>query len=170
MEHGFATYAHLQSTADLPDGEVVDAGFIDAAIWYLPMGSIRRVGMFAPLFYHYGEDKDYCNRMAFHGLKVGYVPSVFGFHDRENRKVTRSGRFRAEWVYMLSEYANVCYSLPKAFAMSVLATCKKVMQSLFRGHLRDACSFMAIAFRLLGKTGAVIRTRRDSVRTPACPS
>ena len=149
---------------------MVDAGFIDAAIWYLPMGSIRRVGMFAPLFYHYGEDKDYCNRMAFHGLKVGYVPSVFGFHDRENRKVTRSGRFRAEWVYMLSEYANVCYSLPKAFAMSVLATCKKVMQSLFRGHLRDACSFMAIAFRLLGKTGAVIRTRRDSVKTPACPS
>lgn len=170
LEHGFATYAHLQSTADLPDGEVVDAGFIDAAIWYLPMGSIRRVGMFAPLFYHYGEDKDYCNRMAFHGLKVGYVPSVFGFHDRENRKVTRSGRSRAEWVYMLSEYANVCYSLPKAFAMSVLATCKKVMQSLVRGHLRDACSFMAIAFRLLGKTGAVIRTRRDSVKTPACPS
>ena len=71
---------------------------------------------------------------------------------------------------LVSEYANVCYSLPKAFAMSVLATCKKVMQSLFRGHLRDACSFMAIAFRLLGKTGAVIRTRRDSVRTPACPS
>jgi len=166
LEHGFATYARLQSLADLPDEEVVEAGFIDAAIWYLPMSSIRRVGMFAQLFYHYGEDKDYCNRMAHNGLKVGYVPTVFGCHDREFRKVTRSGRFRAEWVYMLSEYANVCYSLPKAFAMSVLATYKKVLQSFVRGRFRDACSFLGIAFRLLCKTCAVVKTRRENVKPP----
>lgn len=166
LEHGFAEYVHQNTIEDLPIASVVPVDFIDAAIWYLPIQTIRRVGMFAPLFYHYGEDKDYCNRLAYHHLKIGYAPSVFGYHDREFRKVTRSGKFRAEWVYMLSEYANVRYSFSKAFAMSVLATCKKCLQSLLRVHLRDAVSFLCIALHLIGKTSAVLKTRSQNVQSP----
>jgi GT2 family glycosyltransferase len=55
--------------------------FIQAAAWLMPINAIKKIGGFDPLFYHYGEDDNYCQRILFHNLKIGVVPDVFIRHD-----------------------------------------------------------------------------------------
>ena len=163
VEQGFADYTGLRSMDCLPKEEVVEADFIDAAIWYMPATALRKVGLFAPLFYHYGEDKDMVNRMHYHGLRIGWMPQYCGCHDREFRQQTRARFLHAERVYHLSEYANIRYSFPKAFAMGVLAVGKKMLKALGKGSWKDFTAYASIAGWLLGKTCAVWHTRRTSI-------
>lgn len=159
IEHGFRVYVGVADKEQLPEGDIVGVPFIDAAIWYLPVAVLERVGFFAPLFYHYGEDKDICNRMAFHGYKIGYCPTLFGYHDREFRQVDRAARMRSERVYFLSEFANINYSLGHAFAMSVLAACKKSLTSLLHLRIRDCLTYLFMALGLTFRYDDVIKSR-----------
>ena len=59
--------------------------FVNAAGWLLPKSTIERVGLFDSMFFHYGEDENYCQRVHYHGLKVGIVPEALIRHDRESR-------------------------------------------------------------------------------------
>ena len=161
-ERGFAEYSGIRQLDCQSDTDLVAVPFIDAAIWLLPVSAIRKVGMFAPLFYHYGEDKDMANRMVWHGLQIGYVPHCYGCHDREDRQLTRFSFFRAERTYHLSQYANINLSLPRAFALGVLALGKKAAQQLMKGKLRDALTYTGIAFQLTARTMEVLKTRRQS--------
>lgn len=159
IEKGFATYTGLADLSNRPDGSIIEVPFIDAAIWFIPLRVLEKTGLFAPIFYHYGEDKDLCNRMAYYHYKVGYVPSVFGYHDREFRKPTRSHFIRSERVYHLSEFTNINYSLGKAFSMGVLAVVKKSIMSLFHGKAKNALTYLVMAWKLLLKTNIVIQAR-----------
>lgn len=159
LDYGFSVYTSLADKDSLPSQELVAVPFINAAMWYMPVSAIKRVGMFAPVFYHYGEDKDFCNRMAHFHLLIGYCPKVFGYHDREFRQTDRAAWLRAERVYFLSEYANLNRGLPSAFAYSVLAALKKSFLAAVKLHFRDAASLFGIAFWLFSRSGAVLHSR-----------
>ena len=74
LDKGFASYARLASIKNLSDGQdPIVCPFINAAFWFIPVSTLRKVGGFSPLFYHYGEDKDYVNRLHFHQYKIGYL-------------------------------------------------------------------------------------------------
>lgn len=63
-----------------------ESRFVNAAAWLITRKCIEIVGGFDTiLFKHYGEDSNYCQRVLYHGLKIGIVPSVTICHDRENR-------------------------------------------------------------------------------------
>ena len=157
VERGFAAYLDGMSLDTLRTlAEPLSRRFLNAAIWLLPVTTIRTVGEFSPLFHHYGEDKDYCNRVLYAGYDIGCVPWAFGVHDRADRKPTVEQSERLERVYALSEYANVNYSFPMAFARSVLAQLKKatLKPSVGRGK------HLSIAAGLLGATGRVLKQRK----------
>ena len=141
---------------------IINSPFINAALWYLPTTVIRKVGMFAPLFYHYGEDKDYVNRIHYHGYQIGYVPTALGYHDRAERPFSRLLFLRTEYVYHLSEYANINYSFTKAFAMGVLAPVKKAFEAMAKGRWSNFSSFISISFQLLVKTSQVVNSRKEA--------
>ncbi len=162
IEHGFSAYSGLSDLSRLPEDEVIGVPFINAAIWYLPMRALREVGFFAPIFYHYGEDKDLANRMLHYGWKTGLVPAVFGYHDREFRQQTRRSFFRSERVYHLSEYTNINYSFGKAFALGVPAMGKKALLSLAKGKWSYGFTYLSMALGLLFRTGEVIKARELS--------
>lgn len=162
IEHGFSDYSGVSDIQNLSKAAIKTVPFINAAIWYLPIKALREVGFFAPIFYHYGEDKDMSNRMTYYGWKTGYVPTIFGYHDREFRKQTRHSVFRAEYVYLLSEYTNINYSFGRAFAMGVLAEMKKAGIALAKLKLHDALTYTSIAFRLISKTEDVTKARELS--------
>lgn len=163
IEHGFSAYSGLSDLSRLPEDEVIGVPFINAAIWYLPMRALREVGFFAPIFYHYGEDKDLANRMLHYGWKTGLVPAVFGYHDREFRQQTRRSFFRSERVYHLSEYTNINYSFGKAFALGVPAMGKKALLSLAKGKWSYGFTYLSMALGLLFRTGEVIKARELSL-------
>ncbi|MDR0658735.1 MAG: glycosyltransferase family 2 protein [Mediterranea sp.] len=164
LDRGFATYAKVASLKEIPsDSEFVECNFINAAFWLIPTDVLQTVGKFSPLFYHYGEDKDYINRVLFHGYQTAYVPRVFGFHDRENRAVDRNGFFRSEEVYLLSEYANINYSFHKAFRYSILAGIQKALKALGHKKFKDCASYISICYRLIKKTRYIHKTRRKNI-------
>jgi len=60
--------------------------FVNAAAWLITRKCVETVGGFDTImFKHYGEDYNYCQRVLFHNLKIGIVPSVTMCHDRANR-------------------------------------------------------------------------------------
>ena len=62
--------------------DIYDFVFINAAIWSISRACIEKVGGFDPLFSHYGEDVDYCNRVLNSGFKIGVVPKIKAVHNR----------------------------------------------------------------------------------------
>jgi N-acetylglucosaminyl-diphospho-decaprenol L-rhamnosyltransferase len=64
---------------------IYQADFVNAAGWLLSRKCIEKVGGFNPSFFHYCEDDNYVQRVHFHQLKVGVLPSTNLFHDREER-------------------------------------------------------------------------------------
>ena len=160
---GFGDYAGIQTLKELPKSdEILPLPFINAAFWMIPTAVLKQVGGFSPLFYHYGEDKDFVNRLHFHHFKVGYVPQVFGNHDREYRPVTHAGFLRSEYVYHLSEYANINHSGWKAFAYGILAVGKKSVQALLKGKLRLSKDFLCMIFRLIAQSREVFAQRKNN--------
>ena len=146
LDKGFASYAQLASINNLPHRhEPISCPFINAAFWFIPVSTLQRTGGFSPLFYHYGEDKDYVNRLHFHQYKIGYIPTVYGCHDREFRKVSFEGFLRAERVYLLSEYTNINYHFTQAFAYGILAGIKKLTIALLKGNIKYAKGYAIYA-------------------------
>lgn len=64
---------------------VLSFDFVPAACWLLPKKTIMNIGGFSPTFYHYGEDDNYAHRLHYHNMKIGIVPFVQVYHDREKR-------------------------------------------------------------------------------------
>ena len=152
LDPGFGQYARIQNTTELPNNELVDIPFVNAALWMIPISVLKKIGGFCPLFYHYGEDKDFINRLNYHHFKVGYSPKVFGYHDREYRPVTHRGFLQNEYVYHLSEYANVNYPWIKAFGYGFLAIAKKMMKALTKRELSLSADYWSIMKQLISQS------------------
>lgn len=82
-ENLFFIYDAIRNIYSKPLYEV---SFVNAAAWLLPRKTIETVGGFDPIFFHYGEDDNYCQRVLYHNLKIGIVPNAYIYHDREDRK------------------------------------------------------------------------------------
>lgn len=75
--------------------------FINAAAWLIPSKIFKTVGGFDPIFYHYGEDNNFCQRVHFHNYKIGVVPEATIYHDSKKRKLQE--KFLFSEVYFSNE-------------------------------------------------------------------
>lgn len=90
LDGGFQNYAGPEYTANLLNdlllnktSTVYETRFVNAAAWLLSKECLEKVGGFDPLFFHYGEDVNYCQRVQYHKLKIGIVPTARICHDRK---------------------------------------------------------------------------------------
>ena len=67
--------------------------YINASCWLLTKECIQTVGGFDPIFSHYGEDVDYCQRAIFHGFSVDVCTITKNYHAKVNFK-RKQGKFR----------------------------------------------------------------------------
>lgn len=56
--------------------------FVNAAAWMLSKKCVETVGFFEPLFGHYGEDRNYCDRVLYHKFLIGIDQDSKIVHDR----------------------------------------------------------------------------------------
>lgn len=63
--------------------DVYPVDCVPAAGWLMPAETIKSIGAFDPIFFHYGEDHQYAQRVKYHGFKIGIVPSAKMIHDRD---------------------------------------------------------------------------------------
>lgn len=90
--------------------EVYDIKFVMAAFWLISRKTINQIGLFNPVFSHYGEDDDYLNRAKYHKINIGIVPETHGFHDREFRKLEFSQIIYLKYTSYLAEINNLSNS------------------------------------------------------------
>lgn len=57
--------------------------FVNAAAWMMPRECVEKVGLFHPVFFHYGEDNHYASRVQFHKMKIGVLPAARIIHDSD---------------------------------------------------------------------------------------
>jgi len=94
LDKNFSRFMHSEITgqfySDFVLGntikQVYDVPFVNAAAWLISKHCLQTVGGFDPLFFHYCEDDNYCQRVLYHGLKIGVLPKSYIIHDRAHRK------------------------------------------------------------------------------------
>lgn len=80
--------------------------FINASCWLLPKKTLETIGGFDPLFFHYGEDVNYCQRVLFHNFKIGVVPEAKVFHDTTNNGVIKKNTKEVQEMIDLRYFRN----------------------------------------------------------------
>lgn len=136
---------------------VYSIDFVNAASWLLTRKCLNQVGGFDPLFFMYGEDKDFCNRAALHGFSIGLMPSAIIFHSRgKNGPVNvnkslwrRLSRMTSE---MLVELKRPLGTFVGRFVYLAIDIMYRVLRSFLGRNLREAAllmlAFMMISVRL----------------------
>lgn len=158
LDFGFADYAHLTTKDLLPSAEFTEVNFVNAAFWMIPVRILCEVGGFSPLFYHYGEDVDFVNRMHYHHYKIVYAP-VFGYHDRERRIVTKPMEYRAKTVYLMTAFANPNHSFSYCFVKAIGGGCEQIVNSIRTHDWKGIWVYLKYTLGLLVKTPQILRVR-----------
>lgn len=146
---------------------VVRTDFVNAAAWLVTADCLRKVGGFDPIFFHYGEDDNYAQRVRYWELGIGVYTDARIRHDRESRPgaVTLPQQMKREWVMILIYACNIRRQGYRAFMV------RRTLRHAVRGVLA-ACMLKipvaryhaVLAFRTLGHMGKVGRCRRRSVQ------
>ena len=152
---------------DKPAPSLVRTDFVNAAAWLVTAECLQRAGGFEPIFFHYGEDDNYAQRVRYWELGIGVFTGARIRHDRESRKntVTLPQQMKQEWVRILVWACDVRREGYRAFIVrrtlrhamrAVLAACMLKMP-LFKYHFTLAC-------RTIGNMGRIGRCRRRSMQ------
>lgn len=122
--------------------DLYDYRMVNAAAWLLPAETLKTVGGFNPMFFLYGEDDNYCQRVHYHGLKIGISPSTIIRHDSENNIheeiVLGSKRYYDIFLNRIKiKYANVNTDEFKQLKMLKHHQFKKAVKSLLKGNVEE---------------------------------
>lgn len=83
--------------------------YINAAAWLMTRQTLETIGGFDPIFFLYGEDDNYLQRMEYHSIKLGLVPKIQIVHDHqeiETNKTEKYVSYRTEQCKLV-EYTNI---------------------------------------------------------------
>lgn len=90
---------------------VIETSFVNAAGWLLSRECIKKIGGFDPIFFHYGEDRNYTQRVTYHGFKIAIDAGSRLFHDRETRIAEPSSdltsQFKKDWINELNYFCDI---------------------------------------------------------------
>lgn len=142
----------------VPDrsSEIYEVGvnrLIPAAHWLIRRDVIETVGGFSPVFFHYGEDNDYCNRLFFHGMKKGIAPGVVAVHNRENRISLNNRRYRlfTKWKQILCNPNYDSYT-----------TFKQIVKSISQESLKCNVRIIPLLWNLIKNYGKCMSAKKES--------
>lgn len=58
--------------------------YVNAAAWLIPRATLELVGGFDPIFFAYGEDDNYLQRLKYFSKSVGLIPKAQIIHDHQD--------------------------------------------------------------------------------------
>lgn len=134
-----------------------------AACWLLPKKIIEKIGGFNPLFFHYGEDNNYYNRLFFHGIETYIVPKAFVYHDREcncsygNEKAFFNKRVFRQMLVIATDI-NLCFSMRIKEYLQVLKNCYRLKTP---GHRYKIGMFSTALFKIVLMSGKIRHSRKN---------
>ncbi|WP_423754546.1 glycosyltransferase family 2 protein, partial [Alistipes indistinctus] len=121
------------------------------------------VGGFDPLFHHYGEDNNYCQRVLHQSLTIRVVPQALVCHDRKSA----ARPLRNAWVgrYLLITYADPRFSPWQATRRTLrrqAATLARVPYYLLRGDGKSASEILKAYRTLLRRRNEILKSKHTN--------
>ncbi|HUV39896.1 MAG TPA: glycosyltransferase family 2 protein, partial [Planctomycetota bacterium] len=136
---------------------------IGAAV-LMKLSTLRKVGLFDPIYFIYAEEEDLCRRMRRHGHKVGITPRTRICHGHQATgefvKLERMRRFniiRGKYILVLK---NPSQTLFRAF-LHFLAQISRDVRRVFSMHqLGLALDFLLAGMQVMSLLGRIRRRRK----------
>ena len=141
---------------------VYNVYFVMAAFWLISTECLKKVGVFDPLFFHYGEDGDYLNRVRYHGFKVGVVMDSIGYHDRHERVVPDAKKLSGYYASQLATLTNINHDYALCVAKVTYMYLKLSAQYFFDLNFDLLKVNNQGFFGLVSKTKQILATRADN--------
>jgi GT2 family glycosyltransferase len=141
--------------------------FINAAAWLVSKECFNKTGYFDPIFSHYGEDRNFCERVKYHGFKIGVVKNSAICHDRIVKLNPDKIELQSKYL-VLNQMINCNNSL----FISLFLGLKSVF-GLSKFHFSNQGVLKTISlfnklllyyFNLLLNIGMILKIRKNSVK------
>lgn len=139
-----------------------DVSFVMAAFWLVSADCLMKVGLFDPIFFHYGEDGDYLSRVRFHRFKIGVVMDSIAYHDRQERVVPEMQQLKSFYASQLASLTNINRSLAFCIGKVSYFYLKFSLNQIRRLKLDLLKENTHQFFNLLSKTGEVLKSRKNN--------
>lgn len=97
----------MSDSYNLQLSKYYEVDFVNAAAWLLSRECIEKIGLFDPLFYHYGEDVNYCQRLKYFNYKLVIVPESRIYHDRGDRIIKKDNSQNFKFRSLLLELSDI---------------------------------------------------------------
>lgn len=159
---GFSSDTYLGTLKD-----VYEISFVNAAFWLVSRECIETVGVFDPLFPHYGEDLDYLNRVKYFGMRVGITPHYRGYHDREYRPYSEYRERTMRKLGKLCILKDIRLSYKMAIVNVLHQCCKDIAKRLAKLNFRASYHEFVVLVSLAGELRRVRAAREISTRSMA---
>lgn len=114
--------------------------FVHAACWLISLETVQMIGGFDPLFFHYGEDNDYIQRLHANNKLIGIVPDAKLFHQGTNQGLKNP----CDNISFLINQSLLLFKSPSASTSGAVALFFRQFISL---HLTEKDSSLSKAYR-----------------------
>lgn len=148
--------------------EIYEVPFVNAAGWLISKKCLQTVGGFDPIFFHYGEDDNYCQRVQFHKFKIGIIANAFLLHDRENRIKENTVKYSDSYFKLLErqckvKYANINIDRSLEIEKKSIALKKSIIKQLVLFKFKNISNIKK-QLRLIEKIEQEIKISREKNR------
>lgn len=150
---------------DAEKEQIHSVRFVNAAVWLLSRACIQTVGIFAPVFSHYGEDLNYAHRCAFHKVKIGVLPAVKAYHERPQEtpaenQIATGKLMERDKNYSLGILLNLKHSYLRQWLFLLFISLKNCIIALVQFRFKTA--FVIISrFNMLLRVGELRLIRKE---------
>src|SRR6218665_95668 len=101
IDCNFKQYISLSKEHDF----YFETSFANAAAWLITKECLIKTGNFNPLFSHYGEDRNYCDRVLFHNFSIKILKGTKVLHDRQ-QKMSLEKYIKLSKIKLLTIFLN----------------------------------------------------------------
>lgn len=127
---------------------VYQVPFVQAALWFIPAKIFIEIGGFDPIFFHYGEDNNFCQRVLFHEYNIGIASDIFAYH-QGTKIMDNSSIENFSVLYFLSlekklkmYYADINFCLtPNIIKIAKIKLVKSIVKSILKLNLVNAVGY-----------------------------
>ena len=128
--------------------EVYPVKTVMAAHWFITRNTILKIGGFSPSFPHYGEDYNYCDRVLYHGLKIGVIPSLRVVHDRGSRKDSLNTRLKIDYTSSIRNLSSPFIKDPFFYITDLLRSLVNMVKYMSFQPMVNYSSLLCNYFRI----------------------
>jgi GT2 family glycosyltransferase len=168
LEWHFSTYISPEKCPGLvsdiyfkSEKELYPLPFVNAAAWLITRKCILETGGFDPLFPHYGEDEDYCNRALYKGFQIGVAPKASIVHDitMKSWDEIKSSMSR-QLIFSFIELKNMNLNYRYLVFNFIKSRLERNASLLLTGRWKELGFMTKVFFKSAGYFGAIKRSRK----------